>query len=69
MKFLVVVIQPFIYQGNCACNNNKNKDDHKIYASMARMSRNDERSSGEYGDSSQLANWILDLGATCHMKP
>ena len=34
---------------------------------MARMSINDERSSEKYGDSSQLTNWILDSGATCHM--
>ena len=36
---------------------------------MARMSINDERSSEKYGDSSQLTNWILDSGATCHMTP
>ena len=36
---------------------------------MARMSRNDERKSEKYGDSSQLTNWILDSGATCHMTP
>ena len=35
---------------------------------MARMSSNDERSSDNYGDSLQLTNWILDSGATCHMK-
>ena len=34
---------------------------------MARMSRNNERSSEKYGDSSQLTNWILDSGATCHL--
>ena len=34
---------------------------------MARMSSDDERESKEYGDSSQLKNWILDSGATCHM--
>ena len=33
------------------------------------MSSNDERSSEKYGDSSQLTNWILDSGATCHMIP
>ena len=33
------------------------------------MSSNDERKSEKYGDSSQLTNWILDLGATCHMTP
>ena len=35
---------------------------------MARMSGNDERPSGKFGDSSQLINWILDSGETCHMK-
>ena len=33
------------------------------------MSSDDERKSGKYGDSSQLTNWILDSGATCHMTP
>ena len=33
------------------------------------MSRNDERKSVKYGDSSKLTNWILDSGATCQMKP
>ena len=33
------------------------------------MSSDGERKSGEYGDSSQLTNWILDSGATCHMTP
>ena len=54
---------------NRACDNGENNDDHKIYASMARMSGNDERKSEKYGDSLQLTNWILDLGATCHMTP
>ena len=36
---------------------------------MARMSSDDERKSGKYGDSSQWTNWILDSGATCHMTP
>ena len=36
---------------------------------MARMSSDDERKSVKYGDSSQLTNWILDSGATCHMTP
>ena len=34
---------------------------------MARMSGNDKCPSGNFGDSSQLTNWILDSGATCHM--
>ena len=36
---------------------------------MARMSSDDEQKNGEYGDSSQLTNWILDSRATCHMTP
>ena len=54
---------------NRACYNGKNNDDHQINASMARMSSDDERKSGKYGDSSQLTNWILDSGSTCHMTP
>ena len=34
---------------------------------MACMSSNDECLSGNFGDSSQLTNWILDSVATCHM--
>ena len=34
---------------------------------MARMSDDDKRKNKDYGDSSQLTNWILDSGATCHM--
>ena len=37
---------------NCAWDNGKNSDDHKIHASMARMSSNYGRSSENYGDSS-----------------
>ena len=33
------------------------------------MSSDDKRKSVKYGDSSQLTNWILDSGATCHMTP
>ena len=33
------------------------------------MPINYERPSGNFGDSSQLTNWILDSGATCHMTP
>ena len=33
------------------------------------MSSDDKRKSGEYGDSSQLTNWILDSGATYHITP
>ena len=33
------------------------------------MSGNDECPSEKIGDSSQLTNWILDSGSTCHMTP
>ena len=33
------------------------------------MSRNEKRSSTDFGDSLQLTNWILDSGAMCHMTP
>ena len=56
-------------KGNRACNNSEDENDHKIYAYMARMSSDDKRESKDYGDSSQLTNWILDSGATCHMTP
>ena len=56
-------------KGNCPCDNGENNSDKKIYAYMAHMSNNDECSSANYGDSSQLTHWILDSGATCHMKP
>ena len=36
---------------------------------MVRMSDNEEFSSRDFGDSSQLTNFILDSGATCHMTP
>ena len=36
---------------------------------MARMSSNAERLGRNYGDSSQLTNWILNSGVTCHMTP
>ena len=36
---------------------------------MSRMSSDDGCKSVKYGDSSQLTNWILDSGATCHMTP
>ena len=59
--------------GNCAsqkeCENGDNDNDQKIYASMAWMSDNDEITSRDFGDSSQLTNWIWDSGATCHIPP
>ena len=56
-------------KGNRTCDNGKDNNDHNIYASMARMYSDDKSKSGKYGDSSQLTNWILDSGSTCHMTP
>ena len=42
--------------------NGANYNDQKIYAYMARMYDNDEIPSRDFGDSSQLTNWILDSG-------
>ena len=36
---------------------------------MARMSVNGKSSSRDFSDSSHLTNYILFLGATCHMSP
>ena len=51
------------------CDNSDDDDDLKVYAYMARMSNDDVSKNKDYGDSSQLTNWILDSGATCHMTP
>ena len=56
-------------KGNSAKDNSDDEDDLKVYASMARMWNDDVSKSKDYGDSSQLTNWILDSGATCHMTP
>ena len=56
-------------KGNHACDNSDDNNAHKIYTYMERMSSDDKRKSKDYGDSSQLTNWILDSGATCHMTP
>ena len=57
----------FNEKGYRACDNGKDNNDQNIYASMARMSSDDERKSVKYGDNSQLTNWVLDSVATCHM--
>ena len=36
---------------------------------MAQIYGNDKSTSRDFGDSSQLTNWILDSGETCHMTP
>ena len=59
----------FNEKGNRARENKENNSGQMIYASMARMSNNDKFPSGNFGDSLQLSNWILDSGATCYMTP
>ena len=54
---------------NSAKDNSDDDDDLKVYASMAQLSNDDVRESKDYGNSSQLTNWILYSGATCHMTP
>ena len=54
-------------KGNRACDNSDDDNDLKVYTYMAHMYSDDERESKDYGDSSQLTNWIFDSGATCHM--
>ena len=46
----------FNEKGNHACDNGEDDNDQNKYASMARMSSDDERESKEYGDSLQLTN-------------
>ena len=59
----------FNEKGNCACDKGEKNNDLKLYASMARMSGIDKCHSGNFGESFQLTNRILDFGPTCHMKP
>ena len=50
----------------------KDSDDDNnqdIYASMSDMYGNEKSSIGDFGDSLQLTNWILDSGSTCHITP
>ena len=50
-------------KGNCAKDNSDDDDDLKVYASMAGMSNDDVSKNKDYGDISQLTNWILDSGS------
>ena len=43
-------------------------ESQKIYASMAHISSNAESPRRDFGDRLELTNWILDSGATCHMR-
>ena len=56
-------------KGNLICDNSDDDNNLKVYASLAQMSSDDKRESKDYGNSSQLTNWILDPGAMCHMTP
>ena len=59
----------FYERVNFACDNSKNTSDQNRYASMARMSGNENFPSGNFGDISQFTDWILDYEATCHITP
>ena len=50
-------------------NSTYESDSQNIYVSMVRMSTNAESHRINYGDSSQLTNWILESDATCNMTP
>ena len=50
-------------------NSTDKSESHSIYAYMACMSSNAETPRRDFGDSSQLTNWILDSNSTCHMIP
>ena len=54
----------FNEKGNSAKDNSDDDDDLKVYAYMAQMSNDEVSKNKDYGDSSQLTNWILDSGAT-----
>ena len=56
-------------KGNRAFDNSNDDNDLKVYASITRMSSDDKRENKDYGNISQLTNFILDSGATCHMMP
>ena len=58
-----------IVHRNEKSDNGDDDNDKKIYASMEWMSGNNKISNIYLGDSSQLTNWILDSGETCHMTP
>ena len=44
-------------------------ESQKAYVSMAYTPYNAESPRGYFGDSSQLTNWIVESGATCHITP
>ena len=44
-------------------------ESQKIHLYVAPMSSNAERTRRYFGDSSQLTNWIVDSGETCHITP
>ena len=49
--------------------NGDSDNDQNIYAYMERMSDNEKITRRYFNDCSQLTNWILEIGATCHMTP
>ena len=63
----------FSERGNRAsqkqCDNGKNNNDQRIYASMVCMYDNEKFPSRYFGESSKLTNWIFDSGSMCHNTP
>ena len=60
----------FNEKGNFVCDNGKNNSDQKIYASMSKMSGNDECPSEKLGTvhNGPIGFWILEQRATQHQK-
>ena len=56
-------------KGDSAKDNSDDDNGLKVYASIARMSNDDVSENKDYGNGSQLTNWILDSGAMCNMTP
>ena len=50
-------------------NRTEQNESEKIYAPMAYKYSNVKSHRRDFGDSSQLTNWILDSAATSQMKP
>ena len=59
----------FNEKGTCAFGNGLNNSDQKIHTSMTCMSANDKFPGGNFGDTLQITNWVLNSGATGHTTP
>ena len=50
-------------------NSTEKSKSHKIYLSMALIYSKKESLRRDFGDSSKMTDWVLDLGVTFHIKP